>query len=299
MHGQVATPHGSNSAYRAITVTRCSPRIRDRQYRPDAAADRARTVRIQAGVHREMVMFFRDQKISFEDQVRLAEYFGSAATTPARRHSKESQDPRVRSSISTRSAEISGNAFHTDSPGGGPAARQHPLHSHHTAERRWRHHVRQHVRSLRWAVGADEALSRRAHSAARRRDAVRRRAPAHRAPVVVRHPESGRKGLYFNAGACAGSTASRAAEGISLARFLVRTLPAARIPVPLPLEATFNRILGQPLLPHYATTDYWPHTRSGYRVQIEGWRRRQRLEPERSERTRTCSGHQKLVCAAR
>src|SRR3954449_5866498 len=118
MHGQVATPHGSNSAYRAITVKRCSPTIGAEIGNIDLTQplSELELSELKRAFTENLVIFFRNQKVSFKDQARLAEYFGPLGQHVGKKtHSKESEDPRVRKfHFDENSAEISGNSWHTD-----------------------------------------------------------------------------------------------------------------------------------------------------------------------------------------
>ena len=69
---------GAKAAYRAISVTSSSPHVGAEigdidLTRPLSDLELAE---LRRAFTEHLVLFFRDQKISFEDQVRLAEYFG-------------------------------------------------------------------------------------------------------------------------------------------------------------------------------------------------------------------------------
>src|SRR4051794_40352491 len=70
--------HGLNEGYRTITVTRCSPTIGAEIGNIDLTRPLAdlELAELKRAFTENLVIFFRNQKISFEDHVRLAEYFG-------------------------------------------------------------------------------------------------------------------------------------------------------------------------------------------------------------------------------
>ena len=85
------------------------------------------------------VIFFRDQKISFDDQIRLGRYFGPLGSHVGKSTiSKTTENPYVRKfHYDETSTQISGENFHSDqSCARDPAARQHSLQSHCAARRR-------------------------------------------------------------------------------------------------------------------------------------------------------------------
>ena len=89
-----------NSAYRAITVKRCSPRIGAEIGNIDLTRplSELELSELKRAFTENMVIFFRDQKISFQDQARLAEYFGPVGQHVGKKetHSNESEEsPRA------------------------------------------------------------------------------------------------------------------------------------------------------------------------------------------------------------
>ena len=89
-------------------------------------------------------------------------------------------------------------------------------------------------------------------------------------PVVVRHPESGRKGLYINGSAVRWISGVPKGEGTGLARLLIEHCRAPEFSFRFRWEPHSIAFWDNRCCHHYATADYWPHVRSGYRVQIEG-----------------------------
>ena len=275
MHGLAPNRSGSNSEYRVITVTRCSPHIGAEIGSIDLTRPltELELVELKRAFTENMVLFFRNQKISHEDHVRLAEYFGPIGTHVGKKtHSKESDDPRVRKfHFDERSAEISGNSFHTDQS----CAAIPPLGS------------ILYIHTVPPDGGGDtlfmsmyaayEALSDRMktylHGLTALHDGVLLfgdGTPRTEHPVVVRHPDSGRKLLFINGSVVRWINGIPKNEGVALARLLIEHCRAPEFTfrfrwAPHSIAFWDNRCCH-----HYATADYWPHVRSGYRVQIEG-----------------------------
>ncbi len=71
---------------------------------------------LRAALTEYLVLFFRDQKVSLEDQIRFAEYFGDIGRHVGRKtNSEPTDDPRIRRFHSGGSdTRVSGNVWHTD-----------------------------------------------------------------------------------------------------------------------------------------------------------------------------------------
>src|SRR5438874_1787320 len=115
MHGQLGGLPGGNEDYRVITVKRCSPAIGAEIGNIDLTRPLTdlELAELKRAFTENLVLFFRDQKISFKDHVRLAEYFGPTGSHVGKKtHSSQSEDPRVRKfHFDETSAEISGNSW--------------------------------------------------------------------------------------------------------------------------------------------------------------------------------------------
>ena len=100
---------GITSNYQTITVTKLSPHIGAEIGNIDLTKplSELQVTELHQAFADHLVIFFRDQKISFDDQIRLAEHFGELG-----RHvgvstiSKPTEHPQVRRDAWLRDAEL-------------------------------------------------------------------------------------------------------------------------------------------------------------------------------------------------
>lgn len=266
---------GSNEAYRAITVTRCSPNIGAEIGNIDLTRPLTdlELSELKRAFTENLVLFFRDQKISFEDHVRLAEYFGPVGSHVGKKtHSKPSEDSRVRRfHFDETSDAISGNAWHTDQscapiPPLGSILYNHTVPSNGGGDTIFV--------SL---YAAYEALSDRMKTYLTGLSALHDGVlvfgdgtPRAEHPVVTRHPESGRKALFINGSVVRWLNGLPKNEGAGIARFLIEHCRTPEFSFRFRWEPHSIAFWDNRCCHHYAIADYWPSVRSGYRVQIEG-----------------------------
>jgi alpha-ketoglutarate-dependent taurine dioxygenase len=110
--------HGAIMTYEAISVTPCSPHVGAEIGDIDLTRplSNQQVAELHQAFTEHLVIFFRDQRISFEDQIRVAGYFG-----PLGRHvgvntiSKTTENPFVRKfHYDETSKKISGENWHSD-----------------------------------------------------------------------------------------------------------------------------------------------------------------------------------------
>ena len=89
-------------------------------------------------------------------------------------------------------------------------------------------------------------------------------------PVVVRHPESGRKALYVNTDFTSHINDLPRLEADRLLAFLVDHCVNPQWTVRFRWHAHSIAFWDTRCVQHQAIWDYWPNVRSGFRVQIEG-----------------------------
>ena len=108
----------TNAAYRAITVTPTSPHVGAEIGNIDLTHPLTdlQVAELRRAFTDHLVLFFRDQKISFDDHARLAEYFGPVGQhVGVKTKSQTTDDPRVRKfHFDETTPKVSGESWHTD-----------------------------------------------------------------------------------------------------------------------------------------------------------------------------------------
>jgi taurine dioxygenase len=271
----VSDAAGDNAAYRAISVTPTSPHVGAEignidLTRPLSELELAELRRAFTG---HLVLFFRDQKISFDDHVRLAEYFGTIGSHVGQKtNSQESDDPRVRKfHFDENSKTVSGNVWHTDQI----CAPMPPL-----ASILYNHTVPPDgggdtlFASMYAAYdGLSERMKRYLEGLTALHDGVPafgEGSPRAVHPLIVRHPESGRKLIYISDAFTVRINEISKHESDAVLRFLVEHCARPEWTFRFRWRAHSIAFWDNRCAQHYAIADYLPNVRSGYRVQIEG-----------------------------
>jgi taurine dioxygenase len=261
--------------YDAISVTPASPHIGAEIGNIDLTQplSEAQLEQLKAAFTQYQVIFFRDQKISFDDQIRLASYWG-----PLGKHvggatiSKTTDNPLVRKfHYDANSEVISGENFHSDQS----CAPMPPLGSmlyNHTVPPDGGGDTQ-----FASMYAAYDALSPRMKSylegLTATHDGTRVFGPGTPSavhPVVIRHPVSGRKALYVNTDFTAHINDLPRLEADRLLRFLIDHCVNPQWTVRFRWRAHSIAFWDNRCVQHQAIWDYWPNVRSGFRVQIEG-----------------------------
>jgi taurine dioxygenase len=261
--------------YDAISVTPASPHIGAEIGEIDLTkplAD-AQLEQLRAAFTQYQVLFFRDQHISFDDQVRLANYFGSLGSHAGKTTiSKPTENPVVRKfHYDENSQLISGENFHSDQscapiPPLGSMLYNHTVPPDGGGDTQFAS-----------MYSAYDALSPRMKTylegLTATHDGTRVFGPGTPVsvhPVVVRHPESGRKALYVNTDFTSHINDLPRLEADRLLAFLVDHCVNPQWTVRFRWRAHSIAFWDNRCVQHQAIWDYWPNVRSGYRVQIEG-----------------------------
>ena len=261
--------------YRTIEVTPYSPHVGAEIGGIDLTrplpAERLAELRRAFTDH--LVLFFRDQEIGFDDHARLAEYFGTIGQhVGVRTHSRPSEDDRVRRfHFDEYSEEVSGNVWHTDQS----CAPVPPL-----ASILYNHTLPPNGGGdtlFASMYAAYDALSDRMKSylegLTALHDGVRvfgEGTPRATHPVVVRHPDSGRKLLYVNESFTVRIEELPPAESRHLLAFLVEHCTQPEWTCRFRWRPHSIAMWDNRCAQHRAISDYLPNVRSGYRVQIDG-----------------------------
>ena len=266
---------GSNFAYQAITVTPASPTIGAEIGNIDLTRSLTaqELLEIKRAFTEHSVLFFRDQKISFDDHVRLGEYFGPIGShVGTNTNSKTTEDSRVRKfHFDENSPKISGHIWHTDQS----CAELPPLGSILYNQIIPPNGGGDTMFASMYAAyeGLSDRMQKYLEGLTAWHDGVPTFGPGtpnatH--PVIVKHPESGRKLIYVNRGFTKRINGVSSTESEGVLRFLWDhcTLPefCRRFRWTPHSIAFWDNRCAQ----HRATNDYLPNIRSGYRVQIEG-----------------------------
>lgn len=220
-----------------------------------------------------LVLFFRDQKISFDDHARFAEYFGTIGQHVGKQtNSQTTNDPRVRKfHADGDTPRVSGNVWHTDQScaavppmasilylhtippnGGGDTGFASMYAAYDGLSDRMKAHLdgltATHDGSEHWGPEAPRATH----------------------PVVVRHPESGRKLLYVNVGFTKRIVELPREESDALLQYLFDHCIRPEWTTRFRWEPHSIAFWDNRCAQHRAISDYLPNKRSGYRVQIDG-----------------------------
>ena len=266
---------GTDADYHAITVTPYSPTLGAEIGNIDLTRplSEIQVAELRRALIDHLVLFFRDQKISFDDHTRLAEYFGTIGQHVGRNPtSQATDDPRVRRFHADRETpRVSGNFWHTDQS----CAPVPPL-----ASILYLHTVPPNGggdTGFANMYAAYDALSDKMKTYLEGMTAVHdgprvfgEGTPSAVHPVIVRHPESGRKLLYVNSGFTTRIKEIPKDESDSILGFLFEHCIRPEWSVRFRWQPHSIAFWDNRSTQHRAIADYLPNTRSGYRVQIEG-----------------------------
>jgi len=262
-------------SYDTITVTPISPHIGAEIGNVDLTRELTRHQ--VAELHRAFiefgVIFFRDQKISFEDQIRLASEFGSLGHhVGGATISKVTENPLVRRfHYDETSTRISGENFHSDQS----CAAVPPLGS-----MLYNHTVPPHgggdtmFASMYAAYDALSAPMKTYLSGlTATHDGTRvfgPNTPSAVHPVIVRHPVSGKRLIYVNTDFTSHINEVSRQESEAILQYLYTHCIRAEWTCRFRWTANSISFWDNRCTQHKAIWDYWPNVRSGYRVQVEG-----------------------------
>lgn len=219
------------------------------------------------------VIFMRDQRLDFDDQIRFAELFG-----PLGKHvgvntiSKKTENPLVRKfHYDETSTRISGENFHSDQS----CAQVPPLGSMlylHTVPPS--HGGNTLFASMYAAYDAlSEPMKKYLGGLTAMHDGTRvfgPGTPSTSHPVIIRHPETGRKVIYVNTDFTSHINGVSALESRHILEYLYQHCAKPEWQCRFVWSEHSFALWDNRCAHHKAIWDYWPNIRSGYRVQIEG-----------------------------
>lgn len=219
------------------------------------------------------VVFFREQEISFEDQIRVASYFGSLGKhVGVNTISKTTDNPLVRKfHYDETSRQISGENFHSDQS----CAAVPPLGSmlyNHTVPPDGGGDT-----MFASMYSAYDALSPRMkvylEGLTATHDGTRvfgPGTPVNSHPVITRHPVSGKKLIYVNTDFTSKINELSVKESDAILKFLVDHCNRPEWTCRFRWRNHSIAFWDNRCTHHKAIWDYWPNVRSGFRVQVEG-----------------------------
>lgn len=265
-------------SYETITVTPVSPHIGAEIGNVDLTKPlpNKQVEELHQAFTEFQVIFFRDQKISFDDQIRFARHFGPLGSHVGKSTiSKTTDNPLVRKfHYDETSKQISGENFHSDQscaeiPPLGSMLYNHTIPPHGGGDTMFAS-----------MYAAYDALSPRMKTylegLTATHDGTRVFGPGTPVsvhPVVTRHPVSKKKVIFVNTDFTAKINELPRLEGERVLQFLIDHCNKPEWTcrfrwTPHAIAFWDNRCTH-----HKAIWDYWPNVRSGYRVQIEGTER--------------------------
>lgn len=267
--------------YQSITVTPSSPHIGAEIAGVDLTKPlHARQVQeIHDALLEHLVIFFRDQPIDFEAHKALARHFGELHIHVAGdgTHSKVmADDPAVRAlHFDATSKEISGELWHTDQsvaaippmgsilylhtvpPNGGGDTMFASMYAAYEALTPC---MKEYVKGLTATHDASRGYARTATN----------NLPVSVHPLITKHPETGRKVIYFTGAVVTKINELTELESNHLIAFLAEHCAHPNFQVRFRWRPHSIAFWDNRCAHHRAIWDYYPHVRSGYRVQIRG-----------------------------
>jgi taurine dioxygenase len=262
--------------YKEISVTRVTPHIGAEIGDIDLTRPLgdAQIAELKAAFADNLVLFFRDQPVSVENLRELAMHFGAlhrhvGPSTESRPHPDY---PDVRAlHFDANSVKVAGERWHTDQscaevpplgsilylhtvpPDGGGATLFASMYAAYDA--------------LSESMKAYLAPLTATHDGSR---AFGKNAPVNVHPVIARHPVTGRTLLYVNRGQTSHLNGIPAEESAAILAFLYDHCAKPDFQVRFQWQPHSICFWDNRCAHHKAIWDYFPHTRSGFRVQIQG-----------------------------
>lgn len=219
------------------------------------------------------VLFFRDQHISFEDHVRLGEYFGEIGDHVGKKTiSQPTGDPRVRKfHADAETKKVSGDLWHTDQSCAEVPPLASVLYLHTLPE----DGAGDTLFSSMYAAfdGLSDRMKRYLRGMTAIHDGTHifgEGTPSAEHPVIVRHPDSGRELIYVNSAFTMRIKDVPEEESRSILDFLFAHVGRPEWTYRFRWTPHAIAMWDNRSAQHMAIDDYWPQTRSGFRIQLDG-----------------------------
>jgi len=264
--------------YRHINVSKLSPHVGAEIEGVDIARGISDDVfdEIKKAFLEHGVIFMRDQKLSFDDQIQFAQRFG-----PLGKHvgvntiSKTTDNPWVRKfHYDETSTRISGENFHSDQscaeiPPLGSMLYNHTIPPHNGGNTLFA--------SMYAAYDAlSESMKQYLQGLTAMHDGTRVFGPGTPScshPVIIQHPETGKNLIYVNTDFTSHIEGVSALESRHILEYLYQHCAKPEWTCRFNWTPHSFALWDNRCTHHKAVWDYWPNIRSGYRVQIEGTQR--------------------------
>ena len=266
---------GPIAGYQAITVTPYSPTIGAEIGNVDLTKPLSdnELSEIRRAFTDHLVLFFRGQELEFEDHARFGEYFGTLGQhVGVKTNSQTTNDPRVRKfHADGQTPRVSGNVWHTDQScapmppmasilylhtippnGGGDTGFASMYAAYDALSDNMKAYLEGltalHDGTLQFGEGTPKAVH----------------------PIVVKHPESGRKLLYVNEAFTSHINEVSREESKAILEFLYEHQKRPEWSIRFRWQPHSIAFWDNRCAHHRAISDYLPNMRSGFRVQVEG-----------------------------
>jgi taurine dioxygenase len=219
------------------------------------------------------VLFFREQKISHDDLMRFGSLFGELGQhVGAKTKSRKTENPLINQfHYDEMTTQIAGDVWHTDQscapiPPLGSILYNHIVPPNGGGDTMFA--------SMYCAYDAlSDPMKAFLKGLTATHDGVKVfgvGTPIAVHPVIIRHPESKRKLIYVNSSFTTKINELPAKESGAVLRILFDHIVQPEWTFRFRWRAHSIAFWDNRCTQHYAIPDYWPHVRSGFRVQIEG-----------------------------
>lgn len=266
-----------------ISIEPCTPHIGAEIGNIDLSQplNDAQLGQLRAAFLKHGVIFFRDQKINFEQHMNLAKYFGPVHVHVGGKGTASTSVPdypaiRLQHFDET-SKRISGEVWHSDQscaeiPPDGSILHQTILPPDGGGDTLFASAYAAYDGLSEPMKAFLEPLSAE-HDGAKLFDKSSTVYPKAVHPVITTHPETGRKLLFVNQGFTTRIVDLEPEESEAILKLLFAHIAKPDWQMRFRWKPNSIAFWDNRCTQHYAIWDYWPNVRSGYRVQFEGVKR--------------------------
>jgi taurine dioxygenase len=268
-------PYGSNTPFQSITVTPITPRLGAEIGNIDLTKPLSdvEVADLHEAFKQHQVIFFREQKITQDDQIRLGRYFGTLGShVGVNTTSKRTENPLINKfHFDETSTRIAGDIWHSDQscapvPPLGSMLYNHTVPPDGGGDTMFANmYAAYDALSPRMKVYLDGLTA--THDGVQVFGAG---TPVSVHPVIIRHPVTGKKVVYVNSSFTTKINELPPRESRRVLDLLFEHVIQPEWVCRFRWRAHSIAFWDNRCTQHYAIPDYWPHVRSGFRIQIEG-----------------------------